>query len=397
MDLTPVPTGTDIPVNTYQIDAQRYACVTSLNVGGFVVSWSSRGQDGGNNGVFAQRFDEDGNTVGPEIQVNTHTARNQIRSSITGLASEGFVVTWSSFNQDGQSYGVYGQMFDKSGSVVGGEFPVNTTTARSQDDTSIIGLLGGGFVVSWSDARKDGSRSGIFAQVYDVNGSTIGGELPVNSTTNQAQVRSSCGSTSDGGFVITWSSFATDGDNYGIYGQRFDDTGTSVGVEFQINTHTAGAQDFSSAAGLPLGGFIVVWSSSNQDGDSTGIFGQVFDSSGSRLGGEFAVNTTIAGEQNHPSVSAIEDGGFVVSWTSQNQDGDGYGVFGQRFDRLANPIGNEFLINATTIGDQFSDTDYGSKTITSLTNGQLVAVWNGLGVEEVFARLIDIPDPAPTP
>ena len=28
----------------------------------------------------------------------------------------------------------------------------------------------------------------------------------------------------------------------------------------------------------------------------------------------------------------LEDGGFVITWHSQDQDGDDWGIFGQRFD-----------------------------------------------------------------
>ena len=43
MALTPIPTGTDTQVNTY---TSENPSVTALNDGGFVVTWSSSGQDG---------------------------------------------------------------------------------------------------------------------------------------------------------------------------------------------------------------------------------------------------------------------------------------------------------------------------------------------------------------
>ena len=71
-------------------------------------------------------------------------------------------------------------------------------------------------------------------------------------------------------------------------------------------------------------------SDAGQDGDLWGVFGQRFDSSGSAIGSEFQVNTHTTSYQGYPSVTSLTDGGFVVAWQSANQDGDGGGVLGQR-------------------------------------------------------------------
>ncbi|MEI9904580.1 MAG: hypothetical protein WDN06_11855 [Asticcacaulis sp.] len=39
---------------------------------------------------------------------------------------------------------------------------------------------------------------------------------------------------------------------------------------------------------------------------------------GARVGNETLVNTTTAGNQDHPSISALADGGFVVAWQDVN-------------------------------------------------------------------------------
>ena len=52
------------------------------------------------------------------------------------------------------------------------------------------------------------------------------------------------------------------------------------------------------------------------------------------LGLEFRVNTFTAGGQFNPQVSAAADGSFVVVWQSTGQDGDGNGIFGQRYTKI---------------------------------------------------------------
>lgn len=48
---------------------------------------------------------------------------------------------------------------------------------------------------------------------------------------------------------------------------------------------------------------------------------------------EFQVNTEITTAKSEPAVAALKDGGFVSVWSSENQDGSGIGVYGQRFDQ----------------------------------------------------------------
>ena len=106
--------------------------------------------------------------------------------------------------------------------------------------------------------------------------------------------------------------------------------GNPLGPEFLVNTETSGHQIFSSVAADPSGNFVVVWQSDLQDGSGFGIFGQRYLSGGAPLGPEFRVNTFTTGAQRKPSVAADTAGNFVVVWQSADQDGSGYGVFGQR-------------------------------------------------------------------
>src|SRR5438874_2511432 len=75
------------------------------------------------------------------------------------------------------------------------------------------------------------------------------------------------------------------------------------------------------------------------------------------LGAEFRVNTFTAGDQrlfphSGTAVATSAAGNSVVVWSSQGQDGNGWGVFGQRFDPSGNPQGTEFRVNTFTANDQ---------------------------------------------
>ena len=68
-----------------------------------------------------------------------------------------------------------------------------------------------------------------------------------------------------------------DGSGYGVFGQRFDQSGSNVGNEFQINTYTTNDQDRISLAQLANGNVIATWDSNGQDGSGDGVFAQILD------------------------------------------------------------------------------------------------------------------------
>ena len=68
-----LPLGEEFRVNSYTTETQYRPAVASHLDGSFVVVWNSRDQDGSDWGVFAQRYDADGDPLGGEFQVNSYT------------------------------------------------------------------------------------------------------------------------------------------------------------------------------------------------------------------------------------------------------------------------------------------------------------------------------------
>jgi len=80
-----------------QTSSQTYNESTSIK------AWDGGGHAGTE--ITAQIYDETGNTIGDEFQVNTYTSSAQTHPSITSLANNGFVVTWQSYGQDTDEWG----------------------------------------------------------------------------------------------------------------------------------------------------------------------------------------------------------------------------------------------------------------------------------------------------
>jgi hypothetical protein len=132
-----------------------------------------------------------------------------------------------------------------------------------------------------------------------------------------------------GNYVLVWT--GTDGNQGGIRGRQFNALGNPLGAEFQVNSYTTGNQTYPSIAMVDDGSFQVAWNSSIGDGDAQAVFARRFRPDGSPCEADFVVNTYTTGSQFGPFVSSDANGNFVVTWNSAGQDGDGVGVFGQRF------------------------------------------------------------------
>ncbi len=341
--------GGEFQVNTYNASYEDQPTVIGLSDGGFMASWETyyQGSDSGD-GVAIQRFSANGSKQGAEIQVNTYTTGFQGLVDITELTNGTTLVTWTSDGQDGSSSGVYGQLIATDGSRIGSEFQINSTTANAQEFNFTSALPDGGFYVVWQSNLQDGSGYGIYGQRYDANGVASGSETLINTTTANAQTWPTISVLLTGEYIITWESALQDSSGMGIYAQRFSASGSKIGSEVQINAYTTNDQSSPEIITLTSGRYVIAWNSSGEDGDLSGVYARIYAEDGTALGTPFRVNTTTASDQTiyswgNRQLSPLEDGGFVVAWSSNNQDGSQYGVYSQRFDADGRPTGTPTL------------------------------------------------------
>ena len=329
-----VPQGSEFRVNTYTTGNQAGPGVARDVNGNFVVVWNGNYQDGSGFGIFGQRINASGTAQGSEFRLNTYTTGNQSGPAVVSDANANFVVVWQSYLQDGSSYGIFGRRFNAGGVAQGSEFRVNTYTTGFQDFPALALGVSGNFVVVWESLGEDGSVFGVFGQRLDASGTPQGGQFRVNSYTTGNQGGPAVASDANGNFVVVWQSAGQDGDGYGVFGQRFDASGAAQASEFRINSYTTNDQVLAGVSSDAHGNFVVVWGSYGEDGSNLGIFGRRFNASGTPQGSEFRVNTYTTSGQRSPALASSPDGDFVVVWQGNNQDGSGYGVFGQRYGDL---------------------------------------------------------------
>jgi hypothetical protein len=151
------PVGGDFRLNQTTTNNQKNSALAGLSRGGFAAVWESKEQDGDLEGVYGRLFDNEGNATTSEFRINVETYLAQADPSAAGLSGGGFVVAWESRMQDSSDWGIFTRLFDDRGNALTGDIQVNTTTFFDQSDPCVAPLTSGGFVVAWKSYNQDGS------------------------------------------------------------------------------------------------------------------------------------------------------------------------------------------------------------------------------------------------
>ncbi|MCP4664461.1 MAG: hypothetical protein GY856_54450 [bacterium] len=384
----PLPRGDQFQANTYLENTQWRPAVAANADGSFVMVWESAKSDtdADTTSIRGQFFAADGSAIGEEFQANTYTTGKQDDPAVEMTLDGGFVVVWQSGGQfgapgsDGNNAGIGGRRYGSDGLAIGGEFQINSYTPNRQTRPAMAPHPDGGFVVVWESEGSignDSSQSSIQGQLHAADGSTIGSQFQVNTYTTVDQRMPVVAADAKGNFVVLWESQWSNGpDAYdSIQGQRYASDGTRIGGEFQVNSYTGNSGQLRpSVAVSPDGHILAVWHSDAsdeaedkaKDKDSYGILGQLYAANGTRIGGEFQVNSITAGGQTSPSAAAAS-AGFLVVWESI------WTIEGQLFALDGSSIGDEFQVNS------FAASIHMSPSVTTDSGSHAVVGWSSDG------------------
>ena len=132
--------------------------------------------------------------------------------------------------------------------------------------------------------------------------------------------------------MVCWVSEPSIGSPYEVIAQIYDAFGVKKGNEIKVNTENY-YYPYSTIAALSDGEFLVCWWHKKRDGSDFGIFGQIFDRSGNRIGHEFQMYALTGPSRGELATASVSTGEFVVCWVSYNQlnHNAGWDIYGKRF------------------------------------------------------------------
>jgi len=315
----------------------------------------------------------------------------QFGSLNVSALGDGFIVSWGDY-----AASIFtAQRYTADGQTVGN--PITTTlinNGHTVDDISVTELNNGDFVLAWTEATQDefNNESGdwsegsgqAYIQIFTATGTAKSTPQPLGSSNIQA-LEPSVSALQKGGFVVVWE-FIDTKENEEIYLQRFKADGSKDGTAVRVNTSTAGDQGDPEVVTLADGSFVVTWTREIHNDikytdefgnqvlvertESLNIFMQRYSADGKKLGGEAQVNKT-SGMYNDPAITALKDGGYVITW-STSDDRDLYtgpsNLYAQIFDKNGVRIGNELLVATSSNIDYFP-------SIAASEDGGFIIAW----------------------
>ena len=228
-------------VNQFTSYNQRTPAVAALKNGGFVVTWVSEQERvvtpnlGANTtysiasalvvpsvDIYARLYASNGVALSGEFIVNTDS--NPCANPAVAAASDGsFMVAWDAHDMvnPANSLDIYARTFSSSG-VGGTTLRVNSHLPGDQYAPR-ISAIAADYMIVWTSLGQDGSREGVFGQFVHDNGSPVGGEFQVNTTTISRQMQPVVASDGASQFLAVWTSYTGQPYNFDLFAQRYLD------------------------------------------------------------------------------------------------------------------------------------------------------------------------------
>jgi hypothetical protein len=274
-------------------------------------------------------------------------------AAVAFLANGGLILAWTEErdqvsvdvlfeNRQVIDRNVFAQLFSATGVPQGTPARLNAAAQGYQSLPKV--LVRGGALDPFVVWQTE---SGVFGRAFRPEKSkAVGPEVRISSGLGG---NAAITGDASGNFLVSWE--AADRSSQGVWARLFDKTASPRGGEFLVNTTVAGLQRRPAVTAVKSGGWLVVWQGQGATAKDAHIYGQFLGGGGSFVGPEFRISQGVGPTQISPAVAQLASGNFVVAWTDW-KDPFPIGVFSVELDKLGNAVGDEMEINSRPIGSQ---------------------------------------------
>ena len=233
--------GTNFLINQFIPYNQRTPAVAALANGGFAVAWVSEqeqmafnlnGMDNTNGSspavigsgsvdIYARLYNSNGVAQGSEFLVDTNALSPCANPGVAAAADGSFLIAWSGRDTVNPTNGwdIYARTFSSAG--VGGTTTLVNTHLPGNQYSPHLSVIGGDYLIVWTSLGQDGSREGVYGQFVHEDGSHVGGEFRVNTTTDGQQMQPAVASDGADQFLVVWTGFTFGPNSFDLYAQRY--------------------------------------------------------------------------------------------------------------------------------------------------------------------------------
>lgn len=353
--------------------------VAPLVGGAVATTWETTDATGKH--LWSQTLDRDGNALSAAVEIAKPTNVNS--SEVKALMSGGFVVTWEAYNsaKPADGWDVYARLCDADGTTLGGAFRLSPAGILDQGGASVESRDTGGFVAAWKQIDWSTSSGGLMARVFDASGQALTAQIRLAGNAYQYNLPDfDISGVENGRFAAVYR--VIEEDDAGTYHQEsiflkiFDEGGTLITSPILLDRslNNGGPVDRNisgeQVVALADGRFAIVWNDFVYDGSSqtSTIYLRVVNADGTIAGPDRIIAGGISSGPN-PTLAALTDGRFAVSWVIQDDWGK-VNTEVQIFDPRDAAINFAGTARADQIaGTRFADTIVGNNGADTVLGG----------------------------
>ena len=287
---------------------QTYTCLVNDAAGGAIIAWADFRN--GEYDIYAQRIDGDGHVLWEHngIIICDALGGENFPRIVTDDAG-GAIIVWRD-GRGGSGEHPYAQRVDENGNTIwanNGIVVCNASTGQYHPEIFADGF--GGVFITFE--HNTGSQLDIYAQLVDATGAVQWGAngIPVSTATGLQQ-RPKVISDASGGAIVAWQ------DDNGVWVQRIDAGGAVLWATNGVNISTDVMLGWGNGPELPMDtahGAIITWVSS---GACPHIYAQRVDQHGNAVwnGGNPIPICTAEVAQVFPKIAPDGSGGAIIAW-----------------------------------------------------------------------------------
>lgn len=334
----------------------------------YVLAWPD--YRNGNDEIYAQRYDANDNPQGSNSKVNDDFGSGYQGAPSVGIDGSGTsTVVWEDYRS---SAGVYLQRINSSGISLGSNIRVNDAAVGFAYYPAVAVNSSGSCVVAWQDSRNN-SDYDIYLQRYGSGGSAQGANVRVTDTSSSMSLFNnevSVAIDNSGNSIVAWADKRSG--NNDIYLQRFNASGVAQGKNIRVNDDVGVSdQQKPSVAIDGSGNCIVAWMDDRNT--NVDIYLQRYNSSGVAQGSNVRVNNDVGtADQVSPCVAIASAGNSVVAWEDYRNDATSgtSDIYIQRFDAGGIVQGTNIKVN-----DEIGTSGQYWPTVVFDGNGNCLIAW----------------------
>ncbi|MGB0835894.1 MAG: cadherin domain-containing protein, partial [Psychrobium sp.] len=246
----------------------------------------------------------------------------------------------------------------------GSEQNVSGNTSNNLEEFSdVVALANGNYFVVWGERISD--QRHIKMQQYQADGQKVGGPQDV---ANYGDSQPSIAKTSSGGFVIAW-----EGDTGAIYYRRYDENGVAIdqhdrNIDFDLGDDRSDVQ----VVGLADGGFGIVFNDLSDEFTNVAVQFVRVDANGNDYPPTLLSNDDSV-HQIHPTAIQLSNGDIMTSWVSWEESG--WKTYTQRLDSNGNKIGDMVDAGLEIQSPAPEQHIYNFPELTALSDGGYLLTW----------------------